>query len=226
MANATTAVFTFFVLLGPLAVTAALRMRARYDVRAWSTLLILVFLAQSLLWTLHSTRGSYLHSLAAFFPFGMALAGAGAERALAGRDPTSARIWVTGALVLAIAVSGGALVQWDAAFNAVGRTRTAALDAIPAGPFMAIDAAAWRSLSGRSVVVTPADGVTQLACAVALYHARSVVLEAAHFRTYDAIYNGTERPPWLGLPVVRDTIKIFPVVGELVCSVHIFRATD
>jgi soluble lytic murein transglycosylase len=27
-------------------------------------------------------------------------------------------------------------------------------------------------------------------------------------------------------PVVRDTIKIFPVVGELGCSVHIFRATD
>ena len=218
--NATTALFALFVLLGPLAVTAEWRMRARYDVRAWTSLLILVFLAQSLLWTLHSTRGSYFHSLAAFFPFGMALAGAGAERALARRDPTSARIWVTGALVLAVAVSGGALVQWDAAFNTVARTRTAALDAIPAGPFMAIDAAAWRSLSGRSVVVTPADGGLEFACAGALYGARSVVLESAHFRAYDAIYTGAERPPWLGPPVTRDSIKIFPFVGDFGCSIR------
>jgi hypothetical protein len=224
--NAVTALFAFFVLLGPLAAISAWRLRARADVRAWSSLLVLVFLAQSLLWTLHSTRGSYFHSLAAFFPFGMALAAAAAERALARRHATIGRIWVTGTLALAVALSGGALVQWDASFNDLARVRAATLDAIPPGPFMAIDAAAWRALSGRSVIVTPADGVTQLACAVALYHARSVVLEAAHFRSYDAIYNGSERPPWLGQPVVRDTIKIFPVVGELGCSVHIIRATD
>jgi hypothetical protein len=226
MTNAVTALFAFFVLLGPLAAFAAWRLRSRADVRAWSSLLVLVFLAQSLLWTLHSTRGSYFHSLAAFFPFGMALAAAAAERALAPRDATIGRLWVTGTLALAVALSGGALVQWDASFNDLARARAATLDAIPPGPFMAIDAAAWRALSGRSVIVTPADGVTQLACAAALYRARSVILEAAHFRTYDAIYNEAERPPWLGQPVVRDTIKIFPVLGELGCSVHIFRATD
>jgi hypothetical protein len=224
--NAVTALYAFFVLLGPLAAIAAWRLRSRPDVRAWSSLLVLVFLAQSLLWTLHSTRGSYFHSLAAFFPFGMALIAAAAERALARRQATIGRIWVTGTLALAVVVSGYALVQWDASFNGLARARAATLDAIPSGPFMAIDAAAWRAISGRSVVVTPADGVSQLACATALYRARSVVLEAAHFRTYDAIYNGTELPPWLGPPVVRDTIKIFPVIGELGCSVHIFRATE
>lgn len=223
--NAVTALSAFFVLLGPLAAIAAWRLRSHADVRAWSSLLVLVFLAQSLLWTLHSTRGSYFHSLAAFFPFGMALAAAAAERALARRDAMIGRLWVAGTLAAAVAVSGYALVQWDASFNELARARTATLDAIPPGTFMAIDAAAWRALSGRSVIVTPADGVTELACATATYHARSVVLEAAHFRTYDAIYDGTERPPWLGPPVVRDTIKIFPVVGELVCSFHIFRAT-
>lgn len=218
--NAVTALFAFVVLLGPLAALAAWRLRARADVRAWSSLLIVVFLAQSLLWTLHSTRGSYFHSLAAFFPFGMALAAAGAEHALAGRAATIGRIWLTGALALAVIVSAGALAEWDAAFGAAARTRVAALDAIPAGPFMAIDAAAWRSLSRRSVIVTPADGGVEFGCAAALYGARSLVLEAAHFRAYDAIYVGAERPPWLGPPIVRDTIKIFPFVGDWGCSIR------
>lgn len=220
VSNARTAFFAFLVLLGPLAAIASWRLRARADVRAWSSLLVAVFLAQSLLWTLHSTRGSYLHSLAAFFPFGVALAAAGAARLLAARDATSGRIWVGGALTLAVLLSGDALVEWDAAFSTVARTRAAALDAIPPGPFMAIDAAAWRSISGRSVIVTPADSMLEFGCAAALYGVRSVVLESAHFRVYDAIYTGAERPLWLGAPVVRDTIKIFPLVGDIGCSIR------
>ncbi|HEV8669985.1 MAG TPA: hypothetical protein VGS01_04535 [Candidatus Limnocylindria bacterium] len=218
--NALTALFAFCVLLGPLAAVAAWQLRARADVRAWSSLFAFVFLAQSLVFTLHSTRGSYLHSLAAFFPFGLALAAAAAERALAARHATIARIWVTGAFAIAVTLSAGAVVQWDAAFNAVARMRASALDAIPDGPFMAIDAAAWRTLSGRSVIVTPADGGPEFSCAAASYGARSVVLESTHFRAYDAIYTGAERPPWLGAAVTRDTIKIFPVVGDLGCSIR------
>jgi len=221
LTNATTALLAFFVLLGPLAALAAWRLRTRADVRAWSGLLILVFLAQSVLWTLHSTRGSYFHSLAAFFPFGIALIAAAAERLLARRNATSRRLWATGALALAVALTTGALAQWDAAFITVARSRAAALEAIPPGPFMAIDAAAWRALSGRSVIVTPADGEAALACAAAIYGARSVVLEAAHFRAYDSLYSGAERFMWLGAPVVRDTIKIFPVTGLNGCSIGI-----
>ena len=216
--NAATAFVAFFLLLGPFAALSARRLWSRPEVRAWSSLLVLVFLAQSLLWTLHSTRGSYFHSLAAFLPFGIALAAGGAEAALAHRDARIARLWFTGAFAVALVLSLGALVLWDAAFTTAARTRAAAVDAIPPGPFMAIDAAAWRTLSGRSVIVTPADGGVELGCAAAMYGARSVVLESAHFRAYDAIYNGTERPPWLGPPVARDTIKIFPVVGDLECS--------
>jgi hypothetical protein len=83
---------------------------------------------------------------------------------------------------------------------------------------MAIDAAAWRSLSGRSVIVTPAELDLGL-CAGMVYGARSVVLESAHFRAWDALYTGAERPAWLGPPVVRDTIKIFPFVGDFGCSI-------
>jgi hypothetical protein len=212
--NAATALFAFFVLLGPLAAIAAWRLRSRADVRAWSSLLAAVFLAQSLLWTLHSTRGSYFHSLAAFFPFGMALAAAAAERVLARREAAVGRLWLTGTLALAVAMSAYALVQWGASFNDLARARAATLDAIPAGPFMAIDAAAWRSISGRTVVVTPTE-VDPVRCAALKYGLRSVVLESAHFRAWDAVYVGTERPTWLGAPIERGPIKIFPIMGDM-----------
>ena len=227
--NAVTALVVFFVLLGPLALVASWRLRERPDVRAWSSLFLLVFLAQSLLFTLHSTRGSYFHSLAAFFPFGVAVAAAGAERALAMRNAIIGRIWVTGAVALALALSAGAMVQWDATFNAAAGVRAAALDAIPAGPFMAIDAAAWRSLSGRPVIVTPAEPAfsvvrNSVVCQIALrYGARALVLEAAHFVGYDEIYNGDVRPSWLGPPTVRDTIKIFPIYADGGCPSEIIR---
>jgi hypothetical protein len=169
-------------------------------------------------WTLHSTRGSYFHSLAAFFPFGIALAAAGAQHALARRDAAAGRLWATGVMALAVALSAGAVVQWDAAFNAAMRTRTAALDAIPSGPFMAIDAAAWRYLSGRQVIVTPAEFELGL-CLGMRYGARSIVLESAHFREWDAVYVGSRSWPLLGPPVVRDTIKIFPIVDSAGCSI-------
>jgi hypothetical protein len=216
--NAGTALFVFFVLLGPLAAVSSWKLRARPDVNAWSALLILIFLAQSLLWTLHSTRGSYFHSLAAFFPFGIALAAAGAERILATRDAAVSRLWGTGALALAVAISAGSVVQWDATFNAATRTRVAALDAIPPGPFMAIDAAAWRYLSGRQVIVTPAEFDLGL-CIGMRYGARSVVLEAAHLREWDTLYVGSMSSPLLRAPVVRDAIKIYPIVEDAGCSI-------
>lgn len=227
--NAATALFAFFVLLGPLAAVATWRLRARADVRAWSSLLILVFLAQSLLWTLHSTRGSYFHSLAAFLPFGIALACAAAERVLAPRNVSIGRVWVAGTLALAVVLTAGAIVEWDASFNPVARSRAAALESIPAGPFMAIDAAAWRAISGRSVIVTPAESDSDVVrssvvCEIARrYGARALVLEAAHFRGYDSIYNDVVRPPWLGPAVVRDTIKIFPISADSGCPQEIIR---
>jgi len=188
---------------------------SRLEVRAWALLALGVFAAQSLVWTLHSTRGSYFHSLAAFFPFGVAIAMAGGERMLATRRPELANAWAWGTLVLMAALSAGALSQWDATFNGGARVRAAAVDAIPDGPFLAIDAAAWRWLSGRSVLVTPADGLDVAACVLATANARSLVLEEAHFRAYDDLYRGGARPAWLGAPIVRGPVKIFPVTGEL-----------
>lgn len=216
--NAITFAFAFgLVLLFPLGI--ALRaLRRRVEVRAWLGLAILIYVAQSVVWTLHSTRGSYFHSLAAFFPFGVALAAVGAERLLAARPRQTAVAWIWGAILLIGAISFGAVAQWDSAFNTGTRAREAALEAIPAGPFLAIDAAAWRWIADRPVVVTPADGVELAGCVVALTHARAIVLEAAHFSRYDQLYADDVRPSWLDAPIVSGTTKIYPVGGEPSCA--------
>ena len=105
----------------------------------------------------------------------------------------------------------GSLSQWNAAFVGAANIRAAALDAIPAGTFLAIDAAAWRWISGRSVLVTPSDGIDAAACMAASANATSMVLEDAHFRTYDDLYRGGARPAWLGAPIERGTVKVFPI---------------
>ena len=80
--------------------------------------------------------------------------------------------WTWGSLLLVAAVSAAALGQWDSSFNSGARLRAAAVDAIPQGPFLAIDAAAWRWISGRSVLVTPSDGLAAATCVVAKSGAR------------------------------------------------------
>ena len=213
--NAITFLFAFsLVLVWPL-VRGISGLWSRPEVRAWSIVAILVFGAQSLLWTLHSTRGSYFHSLGAFYPFGVAIAVAGGERLLRAQRPEITRAWSWGVLLTVAVLSAGAVSQWDASFNTGARTRAAALDAIPDGPFLAIDAAAWRWLSGRGVIVTPADGIHAATCVVASSGARSIVLEEAHFSQYDSLYRGDGRPDWLGVPIARGTIKIFPVISAI-----------
>jgi hypothetical protein len=218
VANAATFAFAYALVLLPALVVGLRALRDRADVRAWLGLAVLIYLVQSLLFTLHSTRGSYFHSLAALFPFGVAIAAAGAERVLASRAPEAAVAWLWSAVLLVGVVSGLAVTQWDTTFNGGTQTRVAALDAIPSGPFLAIDAAAWRWLSGRPVVVTPADGLSFAGCAAQAIGARSVVLEAAHFSRYEDLYANDVRPSWLDAPVVRGTTKIYAVRGTPPCG--------
>ncbi|HUQ41433.1 MAG TPA: hypothetical protein VM052_02920 [Candidatus Limnocylindrales bacterium] len=213
--NAGTFIFAFCLVLIPALAFGGRRLWSRLDVRAWSALALVVFLAQSLLFTLHSTRGSYFHSLGAFFPFGVALAAAGGERLLAERRPAMAGAWTWGTLVLVAVFSAGAVSGWDSSFNTPARARADAVSAIPDGPFLAIDAAAWRWISGRSVIVTPSDGLAAARCLVAASGARSIVLEEAHFSQYDALYRGESRPDWLGAPVDRGTVRIFAVTAPV-----------
>jgi hypothetical protein len=196
----------------------------RPAVRAFAGLALLIYVAEGAVWPLHATRGSYFHSLAAFYPFAMGLVALGGETWLADRDERTRRLALGGTMAAAAALAVFGLVTWDTAFNAGYRTRTAALDAIPAGPFLAIDGAAWRWIADRPVLVTPADGPDEAACVAARYGARSVVLEAAHFSSYDGLYRG-ETAEWLDPPIERGTIRVYPVRGELRCFVRAFADT-
>lgn len=179
--NALTFAFGFMLILLPGIAVALRRHGRRPDVRAWIGLAIGVFLAQSLVWTLHSTRGSYFHSLAAFVPFGVALAVVGSAR-WAGR-PTS-----IAALVGITALSIMAIAQWDESFNALAGRRMSAVGTLPPGRMLAIDGAAWRWISGRPSIVSPADGLESVACDLRRLDPRVLVLEPAHFSAYDERY--------------------------------------
>lgn len=184
---ATAAVALLIVPLLPLAL--ALRAgRARADVRAFAGIVALVYLVQSLVFTLHSTRGSFFHSTAAFFPFAVALAAAGTDELF--RATTRAMRRVTWATAIAAfgAVTVFSLAQWDVDFNTPYRARVAALRALPPGPIVVADAAAWRWIGGRQAVLAPAEGPSAAACAGEVYLARTLVLEPAHFSRYAELY--------------------------------------
>jgi len=204
--NFITFAFGFGLLLLPGMARAIWIRRGRPDVRVFGGLLGLVYLVESLVFTLHSTRGSYFHSLAAFLPFGVALGVVGTAELL--RTAERARVAAAAGVVAACIVSIFALAQWDASFNDPYYARVAALDAIPPGPFFAIDAAAWRWIADRPVIVTPPDG---LPCSLGRYGANAVVLERAHFSAYNEIYAGTARTSAFGPPFDVDDLRIFPL---------------
>jgi len=185
-------------------------------VRAFAALALLIYVAEGLIWPLHATRGSYFHSLAAFFPFAMALVALGGETWLARFAQSARRLATYGTLgaVLVLAVFG--LTNWDASFNEPYRARVAALDLIPPGPFLAIDAAAWRWISDRSVLISPADGPETAACVAIHYRAQSLVLEPAHFSAYQSLYDGSGSP-WFGQRAERGGIRVYSLNGNPGC---------
>jgi hypothetical protein len=209
--NAVTLAFGFGLLLLPGIASAAWTRRDRAEVRAFAGLLVLVYLVESLVFTLHSTRGSYFHSLAAFVPFGVALGVVGTGRLL--RTVERGRVAAAGGVLAAAIVSAFALAQWDESFNGPYRARVAAVASIPAGSFLAIDAAAWRWIADRPTIVTPPDGLAGALCAVATYDAHAIVLEPAHFSAYTPLYDGTERFG-LGSPTMVGGIRIFALPAK------------
>jgi len=204
--NFITFAFGFGLLLLPGIARAIWVRRDRPDLRAFAGLLALVYLVESLVFTLHSTRGSYFHSLAAFLPLGVALGVVGTAELL--RTVERGRVAAAGGVVAACLVSAFALAQWDASFNDPYRARVAAVASIPDGPFLAIDAAAWRWIADRPVIVTPSDGVAAGLCAAADRGARAIVLEPVHFSTYQALWDGSA-PNGLQPPATSGIFRIY-----------------
>jgi hypothetical protein len=208
--NVVTLVFAFGVLLVPGIARAAWSTRDRPEVRAFVGLLAVVFAVESLVFTLHSTHGSYFHSLAAFFPFGVALGVEGIAALL--RSVEGRRLAGAAAIMGALIVSVFAVSQWDISFNVPYRERVAIVDRIPAGSFMAIDAAAWRWIAGRPAYVTPSSGLDP--CTLGSTRVTSIVLEPAHFSVYDALYAGGPHADYIGDPIRVGDVEIFAVNAD------------
>jgi len=190
----------------------------RLEVRAFVGLLLTVYLAQSLLFTLHSVRGSFFHSIAAFFPFAVALAAVGTDE-LFRRSPLGMRRLVWGTAVAAFGViSVFSIAQWDVDFNTPYRARLAALPLLPKGPLIVTDAAAWRWISGRPAVLAPADGPSAAACAAEIYLSSTLVLEPAHFSRYDELY-ASERTDLFTRRADHEGIRVYSVREDQRCII-------
>jgi hypothetical protein len=214
--NALTAAMTvLLVLLAPIAL-AARRRWGRFDVRAFVGLLVAIYLAQSLLFTLHSVRGSFFHSIAAFFPFGVALAAAGTEELLRASTRGMRRtVWAATVAAFGV-ISVFSLGQWDVEFNTPYRARLAALPLLPPGPLVVTDASAWRWISGRQAVLAPMDGPAAAACAGEVYLARTLVLEPAHFSRYAELY-AAQRDDLYTRRAEHDGIRIYALRDDTRC---------
>lgn len=200
--NAITFILAFALVLVPGLVAGTRALWSRPEVRAYLSLAVTVYIVLSLAFTLHSTRGAYFHSLAAFFPFGVALAVVGSASLFVRRGDL-ARIGAAGALVGIALVSWSAIAEWDRGFNGPYRVRLAAVSALPAGRLLAMDAAAWRWITGRETVVTPADGLDAASCRLRRVDPRVLVLEPAHFSVYADQYRaGAARAE-------RDGIRVY-----------------
>jgi hypothetical protein len=198
--NAVTAAMAMLlILLVPLAI--GMRRRwARQEVRAFVALALGVYLVQSLAFALHSVRGSYFHSLAAFFPFAVALAAIGAEDLFRTAGARMMNTVAAASLLAFAVVSAFALAQWDVDFNTPYRARIEAVPLLPPGPLIVADAAAWRWISGHPAILAPSDGPTTASCAAEVYIATTLVLEPAHFARYDDLYSSqrTDAFTWRG----------------------------
>jgi len=127
------------------------------------------------------------------------------------RTVERALVAAAGGIVAAAILSVFALAQWDSSFNGPYRDRLAIAGSISAGPFLAIDAAAWRWIADRSVIVIP---VSIDPCSYRFDEfdqVRSLVLEPAHFSQYDALISGELQPQFIGAPQRVGNAQIFPV---------------
>ncbi len=200
LTNALTFDLATFVALGPLALVAAWRRRDEAISRGWLVATVGLYLTQSFLFTLHSTRGSFSHSLAGLVPGAITLGLFQLAPAL-----RSVRRPAAGSLVVAcLALSAYAALLWRDAFDPPLAVRVGLVEqGFVRAPALVADAASWRYVLDGPALVTPADGLDVAREVARRYGAKTLVLEPGHFSAYDALYEGRERVDWLE-PVTLD----------------------
>ena len=201
------------VLLGPLALWWAWRARQRATARGWLVVAVALWLAQSLAFTLHSTRGSFSHSFAGLMPMAVVLGLQGGAALLVSASPGARRAAGLALAAGALAVSVFALALWRESFDPpLADRRAIVATGSVATPALVVDAAAWRAVLDGPTLVTPADGVEAAREVARRYGARTLVLERSHFSAYDALYDGQQRLAWLELVASERGIVVWRIL--------------
>ena len=213
----TVAFLLLFVPIVPI-VVAARRRPDEPGARAFLVLAVLIYLVESLVFTLHSVKGSFPHAFASFFPFAVALAAAGAEHLFAGSTLGMRRLVMVMSVAVFAAFSAFFVADWDDLFNTPYRDRLAAAALLPPGALVARDAAAWRWLTGRETVVAPTDGERAASCVAEIYLAETLILEPAPSTAYGTLY-GSERSEYFPLRAERGGIRLYEPNSEQRCII-------
>lgn len=199
------------LVLAPLALWEAWRRRDEPLARGWLAVASALYLAQSLVFTLHSTHGSYFHSFAGLFPLAIAL---GIARGAILLQPAPRRIAASALGAGALVLSSYALFVWADGFDALARSRR---DVARSGavhvPALVVDAAAWRAHLDGPTLVTPADGLEAARQVARRYGARTLVLEPIHFSAYDALYRREQRVEWLELAALSGDVVVYRILS-------------
>lgn len=207
--NGLTFLLATLVVLGPVALVTAARRRGDPLARGWLALVVALYLVQSLVFTLHSTAGSFSHSLSGLVPAAIALGVAGSLGLIRAARPAAAFSLVVATVAFAVY----AVVLWREAFDPPLEARRAA---VASGsiqtPALALNVPAWRYVLDGPALITPAEGLPAARDLARRYGARTLILEAGHASAYDALYDGRERVDWLEPVETEGAIRVWRIL--------------
>ena len=218
-------------ILGPALVIGAWARRRSTDFGPFFVYAAFLFAFSALISPVHVPGGTFIHSAVALAPYSYILALEGIVLAIgwvAARRSTwnaDAALRVFGGATLAfavlVAVAGSLVVHaiWSARRDD-GLTVAAALDAAgapQADRAMSIDAAGTRYWTGHGGVVLVNDPLATIHEVARAYDIRWLVLDRGDAVAAVApILDGTERPTWLGDPIVAEgtptRLAVYPVL--------------
>jgi hypothetical protein len=201
------------LVLGPLALWWSLRGDSILA-RSWLVVTLALYLTHSLVFTAHSTRGAFPHSLAGVLPVAIALGIAGLGDLTRRVGAVLPRVAFAVLALLAVFASARWMLQWKTDFDVPfsARSALASTGAIET-PALVVDAAAWRYVLGGPTLVTPADGLAAARDVARAYGARTLVLEPVHFTAYRQLYEGLNRADWLEFVISENGIAVWRIVA-------------
>ncbi len=223
------------VFLVPLMVTGAWLRRRSADFGPFFTYAFILFTFSAIVSAVHVPGGTFIHSAVALAPHSYVLALEGivvavgwvARRRSSWNATSASRVFVSGAVVLAVATSafyGAAVVQgWDSV-RELRETIAGRLDSLGVAPderLMSIDAAGFRYYTGRGGVVTPNDPIDTIREVATAYDIRWLILERRELvRALVPILEGGPRPAWIGpaavtldAPTTDPALALYPAAA-------------